>query len=128
MITDDIAAYLATQGVGTVGTDIVKGFLPDTPGDCVAVYQKGGYAPIQPFSIERPQLHVVVRGSTYDNAQQKANDIYVILHRAWELTLSGRRYLYIRALTSPTYLYTDYSERDPHVYFAIDFIVTKENE
>lgn len=127
-MVDDVAAYLATQGLGTVGTNIFAGFLPDSPNTCIAVSQRGGYAPIQPQSIERPALHVLIRGADHTTAETLANSVYTTLHRAWELTLGGRRYLYFRALTSPTFLYCDWSTDPPNYIFSIDFIVTKENE
>jgi hypothetical protein len=128
MMVDDVAAYLATQGFGTVGTTIFPGFLPDEHVSCIALFQKGGYAPIQPQDIERPALHVMIRGTDHTAAENLANDVYTTLHKAWELTLSGRRYLYFRALTSPTFLYADWSNDPPNFVFSIDFIVTKENE
>ena len=134
MITTDIAAYLQTAGLGTVGTDIFKGYIPESPNDCTVLFQRGGQPPEvvrTPVALEYPELHVIVRrdGDTaYEDAMGMANDIMIALHTLYEQTINARRYLYIRALSSPTLLRYDYSQRPPHVYVAIDFAVTKECE
>lgn len=134
MITTDMSSYLQTEGVGTVGIDIFKGFIPETPNDCVVVFQRGGQPPM-PYQfttkVELPELHVIVRAdgdTAYEDAMEKANDVMVALHTLWEQTINGRRYLWVRALSSPTLLRYDYSMKPPHVYVAIDFQIVKEFE
>lgn len=134
MLTTDLAAYLQTAGVGTVGTDIFKGFLPETPNDCVVLFQRGGQPPEVVNTVPRieyPELHVIIRAdgdTAYEDAMDKANDVMVALHAIGEVTINTRRYLYVRALSSPTLMRYDYSQKPPHVYVAIDFQVFKEVE
>lgn len=48
LIEDDVIAYLASQGFGTLGTDLFREMLPDDehgPATCTAVRSTGGVAP-----------------------------------------------------------------------------------
>lgn len=132
MLTTDMASALQSAGVGTTGTNMWLGFLPDTPTASIALYQRGGYVPMMiqstSYGIERPELHVIIRSDTYDNAMEKANDVMVALHNLPDQTINGRRYLHVRCLGSPTFLYADYSNSPPHFYVAVDFVCVKEFE
>jgi len=35
----EIGAYLATKSIGTVGTDIFLGWMPDQPDNCIALFE-----------------------------------------------------------------------------------------
>ena len=127
MLADDIAAYLQTSSIGTVGTDIFVGHMPDAPANCMAVIQSGGESPEMagPISgqIERPRLIVRVRNTSYASGASKANDVLKALHTAGEVSLSGHRYLFIRAVGSVNQLGRDHELRS---LFSLDFVVTKE--
>ena len=127
MLVDDIASLLATKSVGTVGTDMFIGHMPDTPSNCIALMQNSGSAPEMAGSIigqiERPRLVIRVRNSTYLNGQNKARDVLKALHTEGEIALNGHRYLYIRAVGSVNQLGRDHENRS---LFSLDFEVTKE--
>jgi len=127
MMADDVANYLETLTIGTVGTDIFVGHMPDAPADCIAVIQSGGESPEMagPISgqIERPRLIVRVRNASYASGASKANDVLKALHTAGEVSLGGHRYLYIRAVGSVNQLGRDHELRS---LFSVDFVVTKE--
>lgn len=127
MLADDIAAHLATKSVGTVGTDIFIGHMPDAPSNCIALMQNSGRAPelAGPISgqIEHPRLVIRVRNSTYLNGQNKARDVLKALHTEGEITMNGHRYLYIQAVGSVNQLGRDHENRS---LFSLDFVVTKE--
>ena len=39
MLLAELTDYLSTNGVGTAGTDLFYGFMPDTPNAAVALYE-----------------------------------------------------------------------------------------
>lgn len=129
MMADDVADYLETLTVGTVGTDIFAGHLPDAPANCIAVIQSGGESPevAGPISgqIEHPRLIVRVRNASYASGASKANEVLKALHTAGELSLGGHRYLYIRAVGSVNLLGRDHTH-PARWLFSLDFVVTKE--
>ena len=114
-VLDDIAAHLATQGVGTVGgtTDVAiyKGHMPPDPDQVVALIELRGLAPIDTLgmtaggqSVEIPMLQVLVRSQTdnYEQARILAETVYKTLHGITGQTVGGgARYLTIEALSSP---------------------------
>jgi hypothetical protein len=124
MMIDDIATYLAGQGIGTVGTNLFKGMLPASPDNCVALFEYGGERPdLVGTYVERPKLNVRVRNTSYSAGRSACGSIIEDLHTVGDTTLSGTRYLYIMALQSPIYLGRDGHER---AEWSINFQVVKE--
>ena len=88
LTVDDVADYLASGGVGTVGTDIFEsGFFdsagpPATPDAQVAIYEYQGDAPEQVLGpanaspLLYPRVQVVARAATYAAARAKAQAVY----------------------------------------------------
>ena len=87
MLTE-IGAYLATQNVGTVGTDIFLGLMPDQPDNCVALFEYAGSPPDLHWNGEYPGLQVRVRNTSYAAARTKIGEIMTALHGLYEQTLS----------------------------------------
>ena len=61
----DIATDIATLLLG-VTTDIFNDALPESPDNCIALYQDGGFDPVHTFGTqapvwEKPAIQVVVR-------------------------------------------------------------------
>ena len=120
IVLDDVATYLQTQGIGTIGTNLFKGSLPDSPDALVALIEVGGDAPIDVLSmaagtikVERPVIRVVARAGQddYQAARTKAASAYQQLHGLTGQTLSGTRYLTIEARHPPFNLGRDENGR-----------------
>jgi hypothetical protein len=120
VLLDDIASYLATNGAGTVGTSLFKGYAPESPDACVSVYETQGLAPVRGMSptagamlCERPSLQVVVRAGQYDYsaARLAANDIFRLLDGLGDVDINGVRYLWVAAKQSPFLMGRDESGR-----------------
>ncbi|WP_461365563.1 minor capsid protein [Candidatus Darwinibacter acetoxidans] len=140
----EIGTYLATQNVGTVGTDIFLGQMPDQPDNCVSLFEYAGSPPDLHWNGEYPGLQVRVRSTSYSGGRAKIGDVMDALHGLHEKVLpgeadakgdnddngepseppaSGTRYLLIRARGSPEVLKRDASDR---VEFVINFEIIKE--
>lgn len=66
MMIQDIAEYLEDHSIGTVGTDMFVGYMPDAPAACIALYEYAGRPPDRAHDgnkVTRPGLQVVVRGA-----------------------------------------------------------------
>jgi len=86
----DVANYLENQGIGTVSTDIFIGHIRPAsqyvPVNSIFVQNTGGYPP-QRFlqtvtELRRPSVQVLVRWSSYEAGQAKAEAIYDALESA----------------------------------------------
>lgn len=119
-----ISAYLATKNVGTVGTDIFLGLLPDQPDNCTALFEYAGSPPDLHWNGEYPGLQVRVRNKSYAAARTKIGEIMKLLHGLHETQLSGTRYLLIKARGSPEVLKRDASNR---IEWFVNFEVMKES-
>jgi hypothetical protein len=124
-VLTEIGAYLATKNVGTVGTDIFLGLMPDQPDNCVSLFEYAGSPPDLHWPGEYPGLQVRVRSTNYPGGRTKIGEIVDLLHGLHEQELSGTRYLLIRARGSPEVLKRDGSNR---VEFFVNFEIIKERD
>ena len=124
MLLDDIASYLQQQGIAGV----YKGFMPDKPDNCVVLFEYAG-EPMELTmgsgdpTLERPDLQVRVRNTSYSAARSKIEDVVDALHGLANEVLGDRRYLLIRANQSPESLGLDANNRSE---FVCNFSVLKE--
>lgn len=128
MLLDELSAYLQAQGIGTAGTDLFSGILPDVPDACVSLHEYGGVGPVHTLGggnakYERPRVQVVVRATTYSAARTKIETIYKLLDKLANTTLSSVRYLSIDAVHSPAFMERDANNR---VKMFVNFQIHKE--
>jgi len=121
----EIGAYLATKSIGTVGTDIFLGLMPDQPDNCIALFEYAGSPPDLHWAGEYPGLQVRVRNKSYAAGRAKIEEVVKELHGAHELTLNGTRYLLIKARGSPEVLKRDNNNR---VELFVNFEIIKERD
>ena len=124
MLTE-IGAYLATKNVGTVGADLFLGLMPDQPDNCIALFEYAGSPPDLHWEGEYPRLQVRVRDKSYAAARAKIGTVAALLHGLCEQTLSGTRYLLIKALGAPEILKRDNNNR---VELFVNFEIMKERD
>lgn len=127
MLLDDIATYLAGKNLGTVGTDIFKGFYPDQPDNCISLFEYAG-SPTELTmcgspTLERPGLQVRVRDKDYSAGRARIGRVVDYLHGLAGTTLGSTRYLLIRANQSPESMGTDANNRSE---FVVNFSIIKE--
>jgi hypothetical protein len=100
---DDIAAYLATGGFGTVGTSIFLNTMPPTPDACIAVSVYAGGPPERTYDgsgNDNPSVQVRVRDSNAGTARTKVEQIYNYLDGRSNTTINSTFYLGIFAINS----------------------------
>ena len=116
-VETEIAEYLEDQAVGTVGTDIFAGQLPDTPDACVAVIPYAGRAPERNLdksvNWRYPRVQVSVRGARegYAAARAKIDAVNAALDAVVNTTIEGVLYQQIDALSEPFLLRRDGNNR-----------------
>jgi len=121
----DIGNYLQVQGIGTLGTNIFLGMIPDKPDNCIVLFEYAGSPPDLYWNGEYPGLQVRVRNKSYAAARTKIGEVMEKLHGLHEQTLSGTRYLLIKARGSPEILKRDNNNR---VELFVNFEIIKERE
>jgi hypothetical protein len=121
----DIGTYLQSQGIGTLGADLFLGLMPDQPDNCIALFEYAGSPPDLHWNGEYPGLQVRVRDKSYAAARTKIGEAMTALHGLHEQTLSGTRYLLIKARGSPEILKRDNNNR---VELFVNFEIIKERE
>jgi hypothetical protein len=121
----DISNYLQAQGVGTPGTDMFLGLMPDQPDNCIALFEYAGSPPDLHWNGEYPGLQVRVRNKSYAAGRAKIGEVVNELHGLHEQVLSGTRYLLIKARGSPEVLKRDNNNR---VELFVNFEIIKESD
>lgn len=95
MIISEIANYLATQGVGTVGTDLFYAYLPSNLDDGIVVLDTGGNTPDAYIPTKEPTFQVFIRSSSYATGKAKLDLVRTALHQIKNTVLgSGTTYFY----------------------------------
>lgn len=95
----NIVDYLEDHSVGTVGTDLFEGYLPNDPDSCVCVIDTGGLEPDVYIPTFRPTFQISIRNTSYATGRTKLDTIRDLLHRKQNATLvgSGEYFFYISA-------------------------------
>lgn len=118
-LLEDLAIALQSAAVGTLGTDLFLGWLPDAPAAAMALYETGGQPPsyihqaLTP-AIIRPSVQVMVRDTEYATGRERMQDAYDAL-----CALSS--YLLVSPLQEPFSLGRDADDRP---LFAVNFSIT----
>jgi hypothetical protein len=108
-ILDALGTYLASQGQGTLATNIFLARAPDTPDACVTLYESAGSGPDHTFgagvyAIDHQRIRVVCRAARndYPAARDKAVAVRAVLGAIRDTTLSNVKILTMLA-TSEVY-------------------------
>ncbi|MBW2030730.1 MAG: hypothetical protein JRJ31_16830 [Deltaproteobacteria bacterium] len=124
--SEDIKDILeqSSVGVGTFGTDLFIGREPDSPNDCVTIYDTGGQEPVMNYTYDYPTVQIRVRGSRmgYKAAWTKANSIKEALNGLTNETWNSTRYIQIEAMGDPLFLGYDKEQRP---VFVINFSIQR---
>lgn len=104
---EEIGTRLQGQGIGTVGTNIFLGRVPDAPDDVVGVLPTGGLEAIRtmgaPNLALRPSFQILARSKTVQAARDKVQASRTALHGFSGILTGGAQsasYLEIKALQS----------------------------
>lgn len=101
MISEEIADYLQSKGIGTVGTDLFVDHMPDAPDTCIAVFSTGGLEPDGKYGYDDPTIEIMTRSLNVKTAFDKIASAYNQLQALTNVTLaSGTRVINSYALQS----------------------------
>jgi hypothetical protein len=78
MIGEAFMGYLAAEGYGTVGDDLFLGFQPDSPDNCITIYDTS--PPVLPESqglqVDNMTCQILVRNEDYLQASDTVQSIH----------------------------------------------------
>jgi hypothetical protein len=104
LLVDEFAAWLETQGEGTVGATIFRLQRPSSPAACISLHGTGGYPPETYGVREHPTLQIVCRATTPNGALQKAYSVFNRIPRKSGLDLGDLYAFTVEAMGSPAYI------------------------
>jgi hypothetical protein len=102
----DVATFLASRGVGTVGTTIWTGQMPDTCNAGVVLSEYGGAPPDFTLDdagvhLEWPRFQAMVRHTDYVTGRALIESVYEILATVVNQTLVATKFLRIEPVQAP---------------------------
>jgi hypothetical protein len=119
MIIDDIANFIVAKVAGlTLGTNLFKSFLPDSPDDVVGIFDTGGAEPDHDLPTGDPTFQILVRSTDYATAHNLMQSIVDELHQKMNSTIGSTYYYYIFLMGEPGHIGRDKKNRDE---FSVNF-------
>lgn len=126
-VLEDLGGYLDSQSaLVTLGTNFFYSLLPENPDNCAAIIEVGGVAPVftqgsnNAPKIERPQVQLLVRNTSYATGASNAYTLYLILTQIANQSINGTTYLRVSAMGNPSLLERDLNK---HCLFTCNFDV-----
>ncbi|HYD35555.1 MAG TPA: minor capsid protein [Vitreimonas sp.] len=116
----DIVDYLDDQGIGTTGTNLFEGYIPDAPDTCIAVLNTGGTRPDPDIPTKSPTFQVFIRATSFAAGQSRLDQVREALHRQSNIEfVTDETYVYyVLALAEGGHVGRDENGRD---LFSINF-------
>lgn len=114
----DLAAYLQTNGVGTLGTDLFIQTMPERPAVSTVVVMTGG--PIIPGDpTRRPTFQVQHRNTHIASALPKSVEIHNLLDNKWNILkdFPGR-------IVGVSEVGPSFKDDAGHIIFSLNFAFT----
>lgn len=119
-LVSDIATYLQTNGLGTVGTDIFYSYIPDVDGNVIAVIDTGGPTPnVDIQDISNPTFQIFIRNSDYATGKASLDSIRALLHLKLQTTIGSTDFMSIFAQSEGGHIGRNDRDQDE---FSINFI------
>lgn len=103
-LISDIATYLQTNGIGTVGTDIFYSYMPADVGACVVVLDTGGAQPNPDLPTKEPTFQIYLQNVDYDTGKAKLDAIRALLHQKANITIGSTYFYFILAVSEGGHL------------------------
>jgi hypothetical protein len=113
---EDMAGYLVAEGLGTLGTDLFLGQMPDSPDACTVLYQYPGRPPAfthgdpQP-ETRYPRVQVLCRELSQPLAMSRATSVYTALCALVNAQHGDSTFLRVAPMQEPFPLQIDASQR-----------------
>lgn len=109
---EDVVAYLQTNGVGTLATNMFISTFTGSPDNQIMVNHTGGVEPDRDQPLGRPTVQIMVRNTDYKTGFTKARDIFDLLHQKFAIIKTANTdVMKCDALQEPTYLGLDVEGR-----------------
>jgi hypothetical protein len=111
---DEVGAYLAANGFGTLAREIWLGRRPESPNSVITLIEYPGNGPtlVQEGMVgDNPMLQLTVRDTVYEAAADLAYRIWRFLALKTNVMLGSTRYLSLRPTASPALMGRDSSNR-----------------
>lgn len=116
---DDLLAWAAGRGLGTVGTDLFGSYLPASPQAAIAILETGGPQPNKELPIKKPTFQVMIRSADYPTGRAKLAAARSIFHGLNSQLMGSTFFFYIEAISEGGHLGRDTQGAD---LFSINFL------
>ncbi len=121
--SQDIKDFLLESSTGlsmVFATDLFIAKMPETPDECVCIYDSGGASPMADYEYDYPTVQIRIRGGRfeYQTGWALAKDIRDVLHGKVNDTINSTRYIQIVSSGDIIFIAWDELERP---IFSVNF-------
>jgi len=121
--SQDIKDFLLESSTGLsiiFATDLFVAKMPETPDECVCIYDSGGGSPEVNYEYDFPSVQVRVRGNrfAYQTGWALAKDVRDVLHGKTNEIINSTRYIQI--VSSGDIIFVTWDEMERPI-FSINF-------
>ena len=127
----DVGAYLNTvyaasySGKYALGTNLFLSLMPESPSNCMGVFENPGVAPLYTFGatrVTRPELQVLIRNDSYETGRSDSQEFFEIFVDLAETTVNNKVYNRIEPSGLPGLISRDSNGR---ALFSMNFAVMR---
>lgn len=104
MIADDVATYLAEQGLGTKGKTIFVNHVDTSKTEAIVIYDTGSIDIDEYIDLDEPTIQIIVISKKHATAKKNSMDIFKLLNRKNKTTMGNITSLWSQALQTPFHL------------------------
>jgi hypothetical protein len=127
----DMGAYLNSvyaanySGKYALGTNLFLSLMPESPDNCMAVYENSGAPPLYTFGatrLVRPEMQIYVRNTSYEQGRSDCQEVFEIFVDLTETTVNDKVYHRVEPNGSPGLISRDDNGR---CLFSMNFAVVR---
>ena len=94
-LIDEVAQYLQTNGIGTLGTNLFESLMPPEANQAVCVIETTGMKPDIEIPLRDPSFQILIRDIEFDKGRTVADNIRLLLHNFYNSPfVAGGIYVY----------------------------------
>lgn len=84
---NDIAQHIHNNSLGTLATNLFIGHMPDTPNNCITIYETGGLPPSIELPRMSPTFQILIRNTSYATGRALLTSIRTLFHQKYNTQL-----------------------------------------
>lgn len=120
-VVNDFAQHIHNNGLASLATSLFIGDMPDSPDNCIAIFETGGLPADIDLPTKKPTIQVLIRNTSYVTGRNLIDSLRSLFHQKYNTQLipNGTYFLFINVQGEGNHIGRDDVGRDE---FSINFL------